>query len=147
MSLLRSFPRSTNSLLRMCFFALLGLGLLTPGIGRAGQCGWYSHPETRFDQERTSVTTTDLSSDTDSMPGPIPVQRCKGSFCSAPSPVAPSVPVGTVNGDGEQWLCPIDLLSLPPARSFLVEPDTTVRRPIGRGMSVFHPPRLLLSHA
>jgi hypothetical protein len=135
-------------LVRACSLALLAIGLLSPSMAKAAHCGRYALSEARFERDLASLFAGESSADSGLFPNsPIPpAPPCRGAFCSAP-PVAPAAPVAPVASPGEHGLCQVALVEIPPADSYLVEPDRANLRPIGRGLSIFHPPRHLAPSA
>jgi hypothetical protein len=143
MTLSRSFTRSMSRIVRACGLALLTLGLFAPAAN-AQHCGRYVVAEGEFRQQVARLLEGGAEA---RLPGlPTAPEPCKGASCSG-QPAAPASPTATPTPPCEDWACPV-VLAEPKAEPSLPDaPRSVDARPIGRGPSIFHPPRLALPSA
>jgi hypothetical protein len=139
----RSFSRSLSRIVRACGLALLALGLFAPAA-KAQHCGRYVVAEGEFRDQVARL----LEAGTEArLPGlPAVPEPCKGASCSR-QPAAPAPPVATPTTPGEDWPCPVVPVDPQAEPSLPDAPSSADARPICRGPSIFHPPRLALPSA
>ena len=131
----RSSIRSLGRSIRVCAFALLALGLFAPSAW-ASHCGWHVEGDARIRQELAR-----LLEERGSGGGAPASPRCNGPSCSG-QPAAPMPQPFAPPTLGDDWACTITPVTVEPDGIALLTPDETDARPVRRGPSIFHPPRL-----
>jgi hypothetical protein len=139
----RSQSRSFRRALGLCSIALLAVGLLAPSA-KASHCGRYVEEDARFRRAIADLLSSEPG-ERPSVPIP-PAPPCSGALCSG-QPAAPATPVATPTLIEDHWPCPVATVAIACDDSRPVTTDEADARPVRRGLSIFHPPRLPSSSA